>query len=225
MSGVAFGRRPGVHVGLHDAVAEIVMDSAPVNAFDRPFLEAVGEALASVPAGTRAVVVSSAVPRIFAAGGDIPYMARADLAEQVSYVELCQQVYGAFEQVGAPTIAAVDGACLGGGLELALSCDIRVVAPGVRLGLPEATLGILAGGGAIHRIVRAVGQAPARDLLLSGRRITGAEAVDIGLASRLAEPGRVTTAALELAAEIAAADPAAVAAVTRAARSVLPVGP
>ncbi|GAY11971.1 enoyl-CoA hydratase/isomerase family protein [Pseudonocardia sp. N23] len=211
-------------VEQHGDVAQIVMDTPPVNAFDRAFLERLGEALAGVPARTRAVVVSSAVPRIFAAGGDIPYMARADIDDQMSYVELCQEVYGAFEQVGVPTIAAVDGACLGGGLELALSCDIRVVAPGVRLGLPESTLGILAGGGAIHRIVRAVGQAPARDMLLTGRRITGAEAVGIGLASRLAEPGTVTAAALDLAAGIATLDPDAVTAVTTTARAVLPVG-
>ncbi|MGD9990181.1 enoyl-CoA hydratase/isomerase family protein [Pseudonocardia sp.] len=214
-----------IRVEQHGDVAEIVMDAPPVNAFDRPFLQRLGEALGGVPDRTRAVVVSSAVPRIFAAGGDIPYMARADLDDQMSYVELCQEVYGAFDHVAVPTIAAVDGACLGGGLELALSCDIRVVAPAVRLGLPEATLGILAGGGAIHRIVRAIGQAPARDMLLTGRRITGTEAVDIGLASRLAEPGTVTAAALALAAGIAAADPAAVEAVTRAARAVLPVGP
>ncbi|ODT97497.1 MAG: hypothetical protein ABS81_30115 [Pseudonocardia sp. SCN 72-86] len=213
-----------IRVEQHGDVAEIVMDTPPVNAFDRPFLERLGEALAGVPARTRAVVVSSAVPRIFAAGGDIPYMARADLDDQMSYVELCQEVYGAFDHVGVPTIAAIDGACLGGGLELALSCDIRVVSPAVRLGLPEATLGILAGGGAVHRIVRAVGQAPARDMLLTGRRITGADAHRIGLASRLADPGTVTAAALALAAGIAALDPDAVRAVMTEARAVLPVG-
>lgn len=213
-----------IRVEQHGDVARIVMDTPPVNAFDRPFLERLGEALAGVPVRTRVVVVSSAVPRIFAAGGDIPYMARADLDDQVSYVELCQEVYGAFDHVGVPTIAAIDGACLGGGLELALSCDIRVVSPDVRLGLPEATLGILAGGGAIHRIVRALGQAPARDMLLTGRRITGAEAHRIGLASRLAESGTVTAAALDLAAGIAALDRDAVAAVMTSARAVLPVG-
>mgnify|MGYP001118020008 FL=1 len=213
-----------IRVEQHGDVARIVMDAPPVNAFDRPFLERLGEALAGVPTRTRAVVVSSAVPRIFAAGGDIPYMARADLDDQVSYVELCQEVYGAFDHVGVPTIAAIDGACLGGGLELALSCDIRVVSPDVRLGLPEATLGILAGGGAIHRIVRALGQAPARDMLLTGRRITGAEAHRIGLVSRLAEPGTVTARALEIAAGIAALDRDGVTAVMTSARAVLPVG-
>ncbi|GEL22905.1 hypothetical protein PSU4_18590 [Pseudonocardia sulfidoxydans NBRC 16205] len=213
-----------IHVEQHGDVAQIVMDTPPVNAFDRPFLERLGEALAGVPAHTSAVVVSSAVPRIFAAGGDIPYMARADLDDQMSYVQLCQDVYGAFDHIAVPTIAAVDGACLGGGLELALSCDIRVVSPDVRLGLPEATLGILAGGGAIHRIVRALGQGPARDMLLTGRRITGADAHAVGLASRLADPGTVTAAALAVAADIAALDRDAVTTVTTTARAVLPVG-
>lgn len=205
MSGVA------LHVG--GAVAELELGAPPVNAFTPAFLQAVGSAVAAVPAEVGALVVTSSVPRVFAAGGDIGYMARAELAEQTRYVQLCQDVYGAFERIAVPTVAAIDGACLGGGLELALACDVRVVAENARLGLPEATLGILAGGGAIHRLVRAVGQAPARDLLLSGRRVTGAEAVRIGLASRLTAAGEATSAGRALAATLAGLDPDALGAV------------
>ncbi|MCW2994173.1 MAG: enoyl-CoA hydratase/isomerase family protein, partial [Conexibacter sp.] len=92
---------------------------------------------------------------------------------------------------------------LGGGLELALCCDIRVVGASATLGLPEATIGLIAGAGGTQRLVRAVGQGTARDLLLTGRPITGAEAAAMGIASRVVPDGTAAEVALAIARKLA----------------------
>lgn len=186
-----------------DGVAHLRMDRPPVNQFDPALLEQVLAAVESLGAETRALVVSSNVDGCFAAGGDIPWMASAPLAEQLDFVALCQDTYSAFERIECPSIAAIDGHCLGGGLELSLCCDIRVVSRSSSLGLPEAEVGLIAGAGGTQRLVRAIGQGVARDMLLTGRRIDGAEAVAFGLASRLAEPGGSVEMALEIAHHLA----------------------
>lgn len=163
----------------------VEMDSSPVNAFTVTLLEELRDAMLQAPRDTQVVVLSSRVDGIFAAGGDLKYMAAADEASSDRYVRLCQEVYGLLERPEHVSIVAIDGACLGGGLEIALAADIRVASPTSRMGLPEGSLGILAGGGAIHRLVRAVGQGVARDLLLVGEPISGTTAHEWGLVSRL----------------------------------------
>ncbi len=192
-----------LRVEADDGVAEIVLDHPPVNQFSEEFVRRLLEAVRGLPAETRALVVSSGVDRIFAAGGDIPYMAAATHEAQVAYVGFCQEANRALEELPCPVIAAIDGACLGGGLELALACDIRIVGASAVLGLPEVTIGLIAGGGAIHRLARAVGQTWARDLLLTGRRLSGAEAVAAGLASRLVDDGEAGAVARALARSLA----------------------
>lgn len=169
-----------------DAV-EIVLASPPVNRFTVEFLEQLGAALRTAAESSTAVLIRSDVDGVFAAGGDLEYMAAAGPEESDEYVALCQEVYGLCEQPGLVTVAAIDGYCLAGGLELALACDIRLAKPKAVLGLPEVRLGILPAGGAIHRLVRAVGQGVARDMLLTGLRISGVEAHRWGLVSRLVE--------------------------------------
>jgi enoyl-CoA hydratase/carnithine racemase len=193
----------GIEVHVDDGVAQLVLAKPPVNAFDAPFLTAIAAAVTGLGADVRALVVSSSVDRMFAAGGDIPWMAQAPLDEQLRFVELCQDTYSLFETVAYPTIAAIEGMCLGGGLELSLACDIRIVGPGAVLGLPEATIGLIAGAGGITRLVRAVGRGVAHDLLLTGRRISADEAVAMGIASRRAEAGGAAEAALDLARRLA----------------------
>jgi enoyl-CoA hydratase/carnithine racemase len=188
-----------------DGVAEVVLDRPPVNQFDAALVEAV---LAAVPPldedeRVRAVLVRSAVPRMFAAGGDLPWMARAPLEEQVAFVARCQQAYTAFEALAAPVVVAIEGPCLGGGLELSLCCDIRVAGAGATLGLPETTVGLIAGAGGTQRLVRAVGQGVARDLLLTGRRLSGAEAGAMGIVSRVVEDGGALEAARAVARQLA----------------------
>jgi enoyl-CoA hydratase/carnithine racemase len=192
-----------VRLEQDDGVATIVFDRAPVNAFDTPFLTQVLDALRTLGEETRAVVVTSAVPSMFAAGGDIPGMARASLEELLPFVKLCQESYSAFERLHCPTVAAIDGPCMGGGFELALACDIRVAGSSALLALPEATIGLIASGGGTQRLVRAVGQGVARDLLLTGRRISGEEAGALGIVSRVVAPGEAEAEALAIARKLA----------------------
>ena len=192
-----------VRVEIADGVAEVILDRPPVNQFDAPFVEHVLAAVAGLDGGVRAVLVRSAVPRIFAAGGDLPWMAAAPIGEQLAFVARCQEAYSAFERIAPPTVAAIDGACLGGGLELALCCDIRVAGASAKLGLPEATIGLIAGAGGTQRLVRAVGQGVARDLLLTGRRITGAEAGAMGVVSRVVPDGEAVAHARTIARQLA----------------------
>jgi enoyl-CoA hydratase/carnithine racemase len=194
-----------VRVEHDDGVAEVVLDRPPVNQFDAALVDAL---LAAVPPldddpGVRAVLVRSAVPRLFAAGGDLPWMARAPLEEQLAFVARCQRAYTAFEALAAPVVVAIEGHCLGGGLELSLCCDIRVAGAGASLGLPETTVGLIAGAGGTQRLVRAVGQGVARDLLLTGRRLTGAEAGAMGIVSRVVADGGAEAAARAVARQLA----------------------
>jgi enoyl-CoA hydratase/carnithine racemase len=198
-----------------DGVAHLRLHRPPVNQFDSALLRQILDAMGEIGEETRALVVSSDLEGCFAAGGDIPWMARAALAEQLDFVALCQDTYSSFERIVCPVVVAIDGHCLGGGLELALCCDIRVVSRTSSLGLPEANIGLIAGAGGTQRLVRAIGQGVARDMLLTGRRIDGAEALALGLASRLAAPGECTEEALEIAGKLAAGPAEAIAATKR----------
>jgi enoyl-CoA hydratase/carnithine racemase len=192
-----------VRVEYDDGVAQLIFDHAPVNSFDARFLGAVNEAVEGLAPDTLALVVSSAVDGIFAAGGDIPWMASAPMQDLLPFVALCQATYSAFERLAIPSIAAIDGACLGGGLELALGCDIRVASEPSVLGLPEATIGLIAGAGGTQRLVRAIGQGVARDLLLTGRRVSAAEAGAMGIVSRVVPAGDALGEALGIARRLA----------------------
>lgn len=113
-----------------------------------------------------------------------------------------------------PMIAAISGACVAGGLELALSCEVRICAPDARLGLPEARWGIFPAGGAAIRLVEEIGYAPAAELLVTGRLITASEALALGLINRVTAPcENVLSVALQVAREIAANSPTAVSAI------------
>lgn len=196
---------PLVTLELSDAgVAELTFCAAPVNQLSQAFFDEMNAAADTLPPDTRALAILSDVPGVFMAGGDIEFLAHGDTEALHRYVRLVQDSLSRFEDMPWPVVAGIDGACLGGGLELALACDIRIVSEAARLGLPEVSLGILPGGGGTQRLVRAVGQGVARDLLLTGRRITGSEALTFGVASRLVEPGAVAGATRELVSELAA---------------------
>lgn len=186
-----------------DGVAHLTLARPPVNQFDTELLQGVLDAVTALGEETRALVVSSSVEGLFAAGGDIPWMAAATVEEQLPFVRLCQDCYSSFERADFPTIAAIEGHCLGGGLELSLACDIRVAGAGANLGLPETTVGLIAGAGGTQRLVRAIGQGLARDMLLTGRRISGAEAAAAGIVSRLVGDGEALPTALTIARQLA----------------------
>jgi enoyl-CoA hydratase/carnithine racemase len=187
----------------HDRVFHVVLDRPPANALGAPLIEGLDAALDELEGGTaKAVVISSAVPRFFAAGADIKQMASLSTTEFRRYRDALRLPLERVAACGRPSIAAIDGLALGGGLELAMACTLRFATPHARLGLPEIKLGLIPGAGGTQRLTRLVGRGRALELMLTGREIDGREAASIGLVDRLVG-GEVATRALDFAAELA----------------------
>ena len=194
-----------VRIDTEGGVATIRIDRPPANALARPVSLELSEAAATVAGdeAVRAVVVWGG-ERIFAAGADIRAMVGYGPAEIASDVGALEQACRDLEAIPKVTIAAINGFALGGGLEVALSCDVRFVAEDARLGLPEIKLGIIPGSGGTQRLPRLVGLAKARHLILTGRQVDAAEALAIGLVDRLAAPDEVYRVAVDEARAFAA---------------------
>ena len=146
-------------------------------------------------------------PRVFAAGADIKAMANATAMEMLSgsFVEL----FAGLRQVRKPVIAAVAGYALGGGCELAMTCDMIVAAENARFGQPEVTIGVIPGAGGTQRLTRAVGKAIAMEMVLNNRSLSAEEALKFGLVNRVVPVERYLEEALALAAELAERAPLA----------------
>jgi methylglutaconyl-CoA hydratase len=151
----------------------------------------------------RCVVLTGAGDKAFCAGADLKERARMGADEVHTFHEELRAALRGIEAAPQPFVAALNGAALGGGLELALACDLRIAADGAQLGLPEVSLGIIPGGGGTQRLARLVGVARAKDLVLTARRIGAAEALAMGLVTELAPPQRLLADALALAERIA----------------------
>jgi enoyl-CoA hydratase len=153
-------------------------------------------------------VVITGGERVFAAGADIKEMADASVAEMLSsgYIEL----FDALRRVKKPVIAAVSGLALGGGCELALSCDMIVASENAKFGQPEINLGVIPGAGGTQRLARTIGKALTMEMVLNNRTLTAAEAQQFGLVNRVAPVERYLDVALALATEIASRAPLAI---------------
>ncbi|GGL17018.1 enoyl-CoA hydratase/isomerase family protein [Nocardia jinanensis] len=175
----------------------------PANALGVPLLEGLHAAMdAAEKAGdAKVMVITSALPKYFAAGADIKHLSSIDASAFTAYGDIMREVNDRIAAAPWLSIAAVDGVALGGGLELALACTLRVAGPGGRFGLPEVKLGLIPGAGGTQRLPRLVGRGRALDIMLTARQIGAAEAYRIGLVDRLAD-GDVLEAALEFAAEL-----------------------
>ena len=137
-----------------DAIGHIVLDRPPANSYDRAFLDELEAAIESAAKDddVRAIVVRSASEKFFSAGADISVFAKSDLDGQNAFVVCANEAMGKFERTPKVVIAAINGHCLGGGLEIALCCDFRVAAEGTyKIGLPEVSLGLLPGTGGTQR--------------------------------------------------------------------------
>jgi enoyl-CoA hydratase len=178
-----------------------------LNALSNRVVRALGDALADAEGdGTRCVVIAGDA-RAFAAGADIE-----EFLAEGARLELYDRLWGC----ELPVIAAVRGVAFGGGLELAMGCDLLVVAEDARLGQPEIKLGLIPGAGGTQRLTRAVGKALASELVFLGGEISGREAFDRGLANRCVPAERVEPTAFDLARQIAAGPPLAIRAAKRA---------
>jgi enoyl-CoA hydratase len=153
--------------------------------------------------GARAFVIASGVPDFFAAGADIKHMESLDGGGFAAYGEQMRAVFDRIDNLDAVSIAAIDGLALGGGLELALACTLRVGSRRVGLGLPEIKLGLIPGAGGTQRLPRLAGRSRALDMLLTGRQIDGAEAYVVGLLDRLVADAAVEREAIGMARQLA----------------------
>ncbi len=176
-------------------------------------------------AAVRAVVVTGAGNRAFVAGADLQEL---QAAAGAAYARRGQAAFDALARLGKPSIAAINGFALGGGLELAMACTIRMAAATAVLGFPEVTLGLMPGFGGTQRLPRLVGEGRALDLLLTGRRLDAEEACRIGLVTRVTPPDDLQRDALALAETLATGAEDAVAGVMMAVacggESALPAG-
>lgn len=174
------------------------------NALGRQLLQEIQEALAAADGGlpVQVVILHSLVPGVFCAGADLKERAGMDQEEARAFVQKLRSTFTSLERLPMPTIAAIEGAALGGGLELALACDLRVVGGSASLGLPETSLAIIPGAGGTQRLPRLIGRSKAKELIFTARKFGAAEALAYGIADRIAEAGMALESALELAREI-----------------------
>ena len=133
----------------------------------------------------KVIVLTGEGDKAFSAGADIEYMSKISADESEIYAKLGQEVTATVENVSKPTIAAVNGFALGGGCEVAMSCDIRIASENARMGQPEVTIGIPPGWGGTQRLMRIVGIAKAKELVYTGKMIKAAEAKEIGLVNNV----------------------------------------
>ena len=160
--------------------------------------------------GVSVVIVTGAGEKAFVAGADISEMAGFGPVQAEDHARKGQSAMAAFERMRKPVIAAINGYALGGGLELALACDIRIASENAQMGLPEVSLATIPGFGGTQRLARAVGASMAKELVLTGRRIKADEALRIGLVSRVVPQAQLMEAAKQVAREIVANGPYAV---------------
>ena len=180
-----------------DGVAVLVFDRAnsPVNIFDPATLLELERQLDEIAADSsvRALVLTSAKHGIFVAGADLDFVSTATGDELTEFIESGQRVFSKLAALRVPTVATIDGACLGGGLELALACDYRIASPdkGTKIGLPETQLGILPAWGGSTRLPRLIGLTKALGLILGGKILTAAHARKLGIVDALAPRERM----------------------------------
>lgn len=206
-----------VHLEIDGAVATIRIDRPPANALARPVSLELSQAAKAVEAddAIRAVVVWGG-ERIFAAGADIKAMVEYGPEEVAPDVGALERACRDLEAIRKPVIAAINGFALGGGLEVAVACDLRFAAQDAKLGLTEIRLGIIPGAGGTQRLPRLIGLARARELILSGRQVEADEALAIGLVEGVAPAGEAYSVACHQASLFAEGPTLAYAAAKRA---------
>lgn len=216
---------PGIVVQRHgEFVAEVQLDRPrALNAFSTELalgFTAVMHRLA-IDDNVRAVVISSSHDRAFCAGADLKERSSFSDDELLAQRSVIRNLFASVRGLPMPAIAAVQGFALGGGFELALSCDVIVADPTAVFGLTEVTVGLVPGGGGTQLLPRRVGAGAASDLVLSGRKVEAAEAARLGIVNRLTETGQARSTAIECATTIAGNSPIAVRGAKRALRAAL----
>ncbi|TCN56996.1 enoyl-CoA hydratase [Rhodococcus sp. SMB37] len=185
-----------VTLEVSDGIGTIRLDRPPMNALNRQVQEEIREAAreATVREDVKAVIVYGG-EKVFAAGADIKEMADLSYVQMSKIIDDLQSALGAVADIPKPTVAALTGYALGGGLELALGADRRIAGDNVKVGTPEVLLGIIPGGGGTQRLARLVGPSKAKDIVFTGRFVGADEAESIGLVDEVVAPDAVYDAA------------------------------
>jgi enoyl-CoA hydratase/carnithine racemase len=189
-----------VQVEIDAAVAVIRLSRPPMNALNAQVQTGIAEAAAQLATDrqVRAVILYGG-EKVFAAGADIKEMADAGYAAMAVNTQRLQSAFTAVAQLPQPVIAAITGYALGGGLELALCADFRILGESAKVGQPEIQLGVIPGGGGTQRLPRLIGPSRAKDLIFTGRFVGAQEALALGLADQVVPDADVLTAAREMA--------------------------
>jgi enoyl-CoA hydratase/carnithine racemase len=188
-----------VRLEVSDGIATIRLDRPPMNALNTEVQEGLRAAAAQAAAAAEvSAVVVYGGEKVFAAGADIKEMADMSYPQMAARAGALSAAFDAVARIHKPVVAAVTGFALGGGCELALACDWRVVAQDAKLGQPEIKLGIVPGAGGTQRLPRLIGPARAKDLIFTGRMVDAEEALRIGLADRVVPAAEVYDAAVAM---------------------------
>ncbi|RKZ29633.1 hypothetical protein DRQ36_08030 [bacterium] len=194
---------------ISDGVAVVTLNRPEaLNALNSELLAAIGETFTELGNDDNArVIILTGEGKAFAAGADIAEMVEYNAAQGKAYSELGMKAFRAIIECPKPVIAAVNGFALGGGCELAMSCDIRIASVKAKLGQPEITLAVTPGFGGTQKLPRLVGPAIAKELLFTGRMVKADEAKEIGLVNKVVEPEELMNTAMEMANKIKAFSP------------------
>ena len=207
---------------FEEIIRVLTIDRPPVNALNEDEVEALLQATRAAMNDPQVrVVVITGTGKVFVGGADMDRLASADEEIARSMVLGVKALHSELRAGPKPVIAALNGMAAGGGLELAMACDIRIAAKEARMGLPEVTLGVLPGAGGTQMLPRLVGVGKAMEMMLSGRIISAEEALALGLIEEIAEDESALDRALKMARRIAKNAPLAIAEIKAAAYDVL----
>lgn len=181
-----------VQVELDSGIAIMRLNRPPMNALNLQMQQEIAGAahLISGHKDVHAVVLYGG-PKVFAAGADVKEMANMSYSQMAEAAHRLSQAFTSVARIGQPTISAITGFALGGGLELAMCTDFRVAGDNAKLGQPEILLGIIPGAGGTQRLPRLIGPSRAKELIFGGHMISAAEALDLGLVNRVCPPDSV----------------------------------
>src|SRR5205814_1450550 len=183
-----------------DSIGHVVLDRPPANSYDKSFMDELGAAIedARRDDAVKAILLRSANEKFFSAGADVSVFAKSGLDEQNAFVVCANEAMGKFESTAKVVAAAINGHCLGGGLEMALCCDFRIAAEGsYRIGLPEVTLGLLPGTGGTQRLPRLIGRQKALDFMLRGTTMPPQDALAAGIVDEVVAAAELLDRATE----------------------------
>jgi len=206
-----------VNLEVDGGVGTIRLDRPPMNAFSRQVQEELRACAeeATRRADIRAVVVYGG-QKVFAAGADVKEMSAMTYAEMAPVARRLSACFGSISEIPKPTVAAITGYALGGGMEVALGCDRRICGDNAKMGQPEILLGLIPGGGGTQRMARLIGPSRAKDIIFTGRMVKADEALAIGLVDQVVPADDVYTAARAWAGQFANGPASALAAAKKA---------